>query len=513
MEFIMKKLAQSEFKGLTAGLNAHGLMFSGFNDIMPNPDPILKKLGWNKDVEAYIEIMSDPQLYGAIENNRKPGVKSMLRYIDNEKADPAEIEFFNNYFNQLIRNGIYDNVTSYTLDTPYFGRSIMGIVWGEVEGYFLPIEITPIPLRLCKFNEKGELRILNETGSFSPPAHTARFITLKHKPTIDNPYGEAILSKCYWNVKFKKEGRKLWAMFVEKFGMPWVTGSYNPNAIANAFSTDIDTASQMLLDNLSTMARDGVIIFPDGTNVNLLSGSNSNASDVYERLVRICDEQNTKLILGHSGATESTSGDKLSNDTTATDVRRSIIDADKTFPITFWNKLIEWIHYFNFNGNERPIFDLYTKEDVDMQYAERDAKLAPVLLQSGKKLSTNYFIKTYGFDESDIEELGGNYIEPIQPNAISPVQIYAQRKSEFNDQTLIDNLADTKVENDDVTDDLIADIIEMVNNSDSYEELQDKIGNILEQLQTDKFQLNISQMLFLADVIGRISAKDERGLK
>ena len=100
----MAKTTTTALSSLESELSIHGLKFNGFADLLPNPDPILKQFGWNKDVEAYRELLSDPQLYGAIENNRKPGVKSLIRYLDNEKTPEAELEFFKDYFDKMARN-------------------------------------------------------------------------------------------------------------------------------------------------------------------------------------------------------------------------------------------------------------------------------------------------------------------------------------------------------------------------------------------------------------------------
>jgi len=504
---------KKNISSLTAKLTIPGATFYGFSDVMPNPDPILKGLGWNKDVETYQELLNDPQLYGAIENNRKPGVKALEMYLDNPNCPPEEVEFFRKYFSKLASDGIYDNITSASLDAVLFGRITFGLMWDTVDGYFVPVKITPIPHKYCKFNINDELLVATENATFAPPEHPARYVTLQHKPTLDNPYGEPLLAKCYWNVIFKKESRKLWAMFTEKFGIPWVAGNYNPQLLANAYGTTIDNAAQLFFDALSSMARDGVIIFPDGTNVNLVDASKGSSSDIFEKMVRICDEQNTKLVLGHSGATESTSGDKLSNDTTATDVRKSIIDADKAFPITFWNKLIEWIHFFNFNGDQKPRFDLYAKEDVDMQWAERDNKLVNVLALSGKKLSKSYFIKTYGFDEDDLIETEP---EPITdntptPNALATTHIVAQ-KDEFADQTLIDEFADKLVQSSQPTEKILLEIIEKINSLDGYQDAEAKIATLLDTIDTANFEEKLADNLFLADLIGRLSVNEEHGV-
>jgi hypothetical protein len=123
---------------LTAGLSTGGInIFHGLTDLMPNPDPLLKKMGWGKDVEAYQEILSDPQLYGAIENNRKPGVTSLLTYVKNPEGDKKETEFIEQFINGLKYKGTYDNLVNQSLDTPQFGRMVFGIVWGVIDGKWL----------------------------------------------------------------------------------------------------------------------------------------------------------------------------------------------------------------------------------------------------------------------------------------------------------------------------------------------------------------------------------------
>ena len=39
-----------------------------------------------------------------------------------------------------------------------------------------------------------------------------------------DPYGESILSRCYWSVFFKKDTIKFWSTFTEKYGMPYLWG-------------------------------------------------------------------------------------------------------------------------------------------------------------------------------------------------------------------------------------------------------------------------------------------------
>jgi phage gp29-like protein len=501
-------------KDLTATGNN---IFTGLAYLMPNPDPVLKKLGWNKDVDAYKEILSDPQLYGAIENNRKPGVTSLLWYIDNPEGDEKETEYLKGFIKSLHYKGIYDNLINRVLDTPQFGRMVFGVVWDTVDGKWLPVRIEAMPHHLCKFDYNGNLFISEDGGlTFSAPTHPARYIVLRHKPSLTNPYGEALLSKTFWNVRFKKDGMKLWAIFMEKYGMPWVSASYNPNAIAQSFATDMTSAATLLLKKLSLMARNGVIVFPDGTKVDVTKTGDVSSAEIYEKMIRICDEQNTKLELGHSGATESTSGDKLSNDTTATEVRQQIIDSDKKYPISLFNQLIYWIHQFNFGSTHTPTFNLYKEEEVDMALAERDAKLVPVLQVSELRFSKDYLIKNYGFEDDDL--VGGT--EPAENkvnaktkkeflNYLRPYLNKATSDADFPDQDLIDEVVDEIVAGDDSFENILKAVSGYIDNNENYTDALENLHKLYPHLNTANLQEKMERIMFVSDLIGHFSAKAE----
>ena len=502
-------------------------LFLGLGDLMPNPDPVLKKLGIGKDVDAYLEILSDPQLYGAIENNRKPGVTSLLSTVVTPDGDKKETEFIEKYIDTLRNDGIYDTIFNQSLDTPQFGRTVFGTVWEDVEGYWVPTKISLMPYSLCKFDIKGNLLVSEDGVNFNIPQHPAKYIVLRHKPTIDNPYGEALLSKCYWNVRFKKDGYKLWATFMERFGMPWVKSSYNPAAIAKSFSTDMSNAANILMKKLSLMSKNGIIVFPDGVTVDLTNSMQTSASiDVFERMVRICDEQNTKLQLGHSGATESTSGDKLSNDTTATDVRSHVIVSDRKYPQNLINHLIYWIHYFNFSNSEIPKFELYKEEDVDQSLATRDATLVPVLTLSGLKLSQKYFEDNYEFKDGDLEQLDttnqdtskkqNNNLQNqnlnIGDKILNQILNKAKSKEDHPDQQLIDDIVDEVSSNDEQMQPLLDVVRKFIDKQSDYEEAISNIADLYPDMTGKELLDQFERILFAADIVGRLSVKDELGI-
>ena len=65
--------------------------------------------------------------------------------------------------------------------------------------------------RLILFRNFSKSRLDEECNQ-----HFKHFLT-RCKPTYENPYGEALLSRLYWVWFFKNNGFKMWAKFVEQF--------------------------------------------------------------------------------------------------------------------------------------------------------------------------------------------------------------------------------------------------------------------------------------------------------
>ncbi len=53
-----------------------------------------------------------------------------------------------------------------------------------------------------------------------------KFIIFQNNATYENPYGDAVLSKCYAPVKLKKGGMELWVRYIEKYSIPYLIAKY-----------------------------------------------------------------------------------------------------------------------------------------------------------------------------------------------------------------------------------------------------------------------------------------------
>ena len=103
----------------------------------------------------------------------------------------------------------------------------------------------------------------------------------------------------FW-VILKRNNIGDWADFAEIFGRPVREGTYD--------AWD-ETARQKLLNDIAEMGGAGVIIHPNGTNVNLIETSTvAGAGDLYERLGTYCNNEISKTVTGNTLTTEA--GDK-----------------------------------------------------------------------------------------------------------------------------------------------------------------------------------------------------------
>jgi phage gp29-like protein len=156
-----------------------------------------------------------------------------------------------------------------------------------------------------------------------------------------------------------------------------------------------------MLNMLERMVQDAIAVIPDDSSVDFLeSGTRSASADIYEKLLTFSNMEISKAILGQTLTTEMQSVGSYAAAQVHLEVREEIVDADKRLVENTLNTLIRWIYEINFSDSGFPMFSMYEEEDVDKTLAERDK----ILVDSGVKFTRQYWLRTYKFDEEDIEE-------------------------------------------------------------------------------------------------------------
>ncbi len=175
----------------------------------------------------------------------------------------------------------FDNLCRDLLDALIMGYSVSEIVWTVRDGRIVPARV--IKRRQRRFvyvqadeNAGPELRLLTRenmlTGVELPDR---KFIVHRCNPEDDNPYGTGLGLQLYWPVFFKRKGIISWNKLNDRFGAPTPWGKYPRNAGPKEKST--------LFDALRAMSNDGVVMTPEGMQLELLESKLTGSVTTHRR--------------------------------------------------------------------------------------------------------------------------------------------------------------------------------------------------------------------------------------
>ena len=225
----------------------------GFGGYLPNPDPVLKKLG--RDISVYRELLSDPIVAGHV-RRRKSAVAGMEWRIEANGAPDTVCDTIAELFSGFDLYRLINQI----LDAALYGYQPLEIIW-QRGSLWLPSEIVAKPQEWFQFDQDGQLRFRLSGSLNDEPVPAFKFLCPTHNASYINPYGIGDLSCIYWPTIFKRGGLKFWAEFSEKFGAPWIIGR-EPRS-----NTDQDT--DRLLDALEQLIGNSVATIPDDSSVEI----------------------------------------------------------------------------------------------------------------------------------------------------------------------------------------------------------------------------------------------------
>lgn len=361
--------------------------FTALGMYLPNPDPILKKLG--KDIRVYSDMRSHAHVGGCI-RRRKAGVVRMEWRIDRDRASARMAKLCEQVLGDLDMRRVMREM----LDAPLFGWQPMEVIWSSASagGAVVPLDVLAKPAHWFNFDSEAQLRFLTRQSMFQGELLEPRkFLVPAQDASYANPYGFADLSMCFWPDTFLSGGLKFWVTFSEKFGTPWLVGK-TPRGTP-------PSEQDKLLDQLEAMVQDAVAVIPDDASVDIVeAGGKSGSADLYEKLLLFCRSEISIALLGSNQTTEkdSTFASAKAGAGVADDLR----DADARLVEASMNQLLRWVVDLN-EGEAAPApkFELYEQGEVDQEQAKRDETLS----RAGLRLSRAYWMRTYDLEESDID--------------------------------------------------------------------------------------------------------------
>ena len=457
-------------------------------DYLPNPDAILQKNGSN--IKVYRDMI-DAHL-DAVKNKRFAAITSRAWTIDGSKGDAKKAKFVEEY----LWNIDLRNVISQMLEALGYGFAVHEIVWDAVWTdlgmLILPIAIKDRKQEWFKFGNDGEL-LLQKKDCSREKMPDRKFLVTRNRPTTANPYGNAIYSRCFWPLAFKKGGLKFWMIFVEKYGMPKAIGKCPPTAT--------DKEQQQFLKMLSNLIRDAVAVIPQTGSVELLE-TRLSGTNPHSEIVTWADKAMSKAWLGETLTTEQTSaGGTQAMATVHNDVRADLALDDAAMVESSVNQLIRWIYEVNWpNEKDIPWMNIILPEDLQQARLDRDVKLT----QLGVKFNAQYITDIYGIDEKyfkmfEAQPQGGMFAEHD-----GKCHCFAEGDLKIGIEKMIQDLSAEDLQEQ--IEELAKPIIDLAKHCGNYEQFEEELYKILPNVSSKKMDEAVTKCLVLSEMQGRADA-------
>lgn len=459
---------------------AKAIDFWSFMHYLPNPDPVLKKMG--RDISVYREILSDSHVGGCV-RRRKAAIKGLewrITPTGNEKTD----EILASFFDRLPVNQIINQI----LDAALFGYQALEVMWASENGLLLPTEIVGKPQEWFVFDEDNRLMLRTKENRNGDIVPEKKFLLATQQADYMNPYGRADLAMCFWAATFKKGGFKFWLEFAEKYGSPWLVGKYPRNANVH----EIDE----LLDSMEKMLGTAVAAIPDDSSIDMLeSGSKGGSSQVFDDFLRYCKSEIAVALLGQNQTTEAEAN--RASATAGLEVTRDIRDDDARMVEGVFNQLLAWICELNFHVDTLPTFELYEQESIDKLQAERDGLLAGL----GVQFTEQYIMRTYGFEEGDI------VVAAPEKSAVKNTADFAEAIPKSIVETIGEQL---EVEGEPFVEEWLQTIQDKLSQAESLEDFRNQLDSLIPELSFAEYGKVMAWASTAAHFAGRQSVEDER---
>lgn len=345
------RVAKRVLSAELASRNTDPRFYSGLN-ILPDPDPILRELGYAD--QTYNAIKSDAHVMGELRSIRAGllGYKFRAVATDEDARAKAAQALCQQWLNGKPSKKMpwRDVIWNMGMGV-FYGRQVHEAVWEHKGGFLLP-QLKDRPNRRFVFDLDNNLRLLtkdNQTEGELTPDY--KFLLTRHMASAENPYGQAVFSSCFWPYTFKHGGFKIFYQFCERFGLPWPIGKYPPG-------TQVKD-QQELLDALINMLQQHAGVIPDGDSVELIE-SKTSGELVQESLIHLCNREMSKAITSQTMATELRNVGSNAASQTASQRQNGVAESDRFCIQETMTEAFQWITQFNFGEDvSAPKFEFY----------------------------------------------------------------------------------------------------------------------------------------------------------
>jgi len=465
---------------------------------LPNPDKILKDTG--KHIQHLRELTYDDQVFSALQF-----LFAALREHEWElvhEGQEDEVALVTEWMEQWD----WDRLDNELLQGRLFGYQPLEVMWAEEAGRWRTTEVKAKPAEWFAFSPENEIKLRGRLHSTTDLEDVpwGKFILARNKPSYKNPYGQSVLSRCFWPATFKKADIRYLMTFLEKYGMPWAVGKHPRSAN--------DEEIQGLLDMLADMIQDAVAAVPDDSSVEIKEGDKKGSSETYTDVARFFDQKIDKVLLSSELVTSSGEhGTHALGSAQIEGVAGAVVTDLARMKENTMQQLLHRI--WHFNGFEGPVpgFNLYLEREAGKDHAERDATLA----KAGVQFKEPYFERRYNFDEDEFE-----VTEPSQPGPSQggggPAQLagggsalHFQQAGQEEVEGLVEQVMAQDETNQALMEELLQEPMEMVRGGENPQQIMQALAARFPELGAEALEERLRSLFFAAEMWGRLSEDED----
>ncbi len=324
--------------------------FMKYVGLLPNPDKVLSYTG--RSYETLRDLKNDPHVHSCVQS-RRSGILNCRWEIIGKSQLRERIQ-------NILERLDLSELVSYIFEAILFGFQPIEIIWEQTDEELfkiLPKKFVLLPQEYFAFSADGKLKLKESLSREPNDLPEGKVICPQYEASLQNPYGTALLSKCYWACTFKNGAFRFWVNFMERYGMPMLIGQYKRGATEEEI--------EHIADSLINMAENSVIVAPDDIEIKLAEPMRSSSVELYYELIRTCNAEISKALLSQTLTTELDSGSYAASQTHYS-IRREVIHSDLRFVGLQLQKLIELICKLN-NVNDMDIKITYILSEQPQQ--------------------------------------------------------------------------------------------------------------------------------------------------
>src|SRR5574343_1085591 len=352
-----------------------------FLTTIPDPDELLSRAGVPRYQLKQLEF--DDEIAQCIDTRREAVVATPWRVEPNQNR-------LGKWFYTMLEPHI-DTLKRGCLDARFYGYCVFEVIYKKVAKGIGIDRLSLKPLEWFAPQRDGSLRYFPDDGSGGTEGVVCdplKFLLVRCNATYKNPYGEALLSRLWFPVTWRREGWGMWLQFLETFGEPIILGQ-----VANYQ----EFVEAMVAQGVrSTVAWQGI-----GTDN--VSTINSSTPGEFERLENAILKRIQKLILGQTLTSDVGANGSYAVAAIHNEVRNDKRRADMRMAQMAGQMLVNMLA--TVNGFEPARFVMADDAGLEMHRAQRDSVIAPVLQASGFRLNRDYFLRNYDYNDDELEEV------------------------------------------------------------------------------------------------------------